>query len=128
MPVSSLTTKTRASDCSEIPIAERWRVPNSWLRLRASVKGSRQLAATIRLPRITTAPSCKGVSGSKILSSKLSEIKPSIGTPVSILSSKPVSRSKTINAPIFLRLIISVALVTAFSISSSSFSSSSLCL
>ena len=78
------------------------------------------------MPRIMTAPSCRGVSFSKIFSNRLSVTRPSMATPVSILSSKPTARSKTIRAPIFRCPMITVALATVSIISFNSASSSSI--
>ena len=79
----------------------------------------------IRLPRMMTAPSCKGVSFSKIFNRRLSVTSPSILMPVSILSSSPTALSNTIRAPTFLCPIMTAALATASIMSFSSASSSS---
>ena len=54
-----------ASDSSLMPTAARWRVP-SVPPIGASVRGRTQAAARMRLPRMITAPSCRGVFGVKI--------------------------------------------------------------
>ena len=59
-PVSSETTTHRASECSLMPTAARCRVPSSLLMFRLEDKGSRQPAALMRPPLMTTAPSCRG--------------------------------------------------------------------
>ena len=70
MPVSSDTTIATASVSSESPIAARWRLPSVRLSSGWTVSGRKQAAAATRLPWITTAPSCSGVAGWKMLTSR----------------------------------------------------------
>ena len=58
-PVSSETTTMMASEISLMPIAARCRVPND-LGTSLCVTGRMHLAATIRSPSISAAPSCSG--------------------------------------------------------------------
>ena len=70
MPVSSETTTARASVSSVTPMAARWRLPSSRESCGFTVRGRKQAAAATRLPWMTTAPSCSGVPGLKMLISR----------------------------------------------------------
>ena len=108
MPVSSETMTLTASVDSVMPMAARWRVPSSREREWSSVSCKMQAAATMRSPRTITAPSCKGVFGSKMFSISGAEISPSMTVPESMTSASPVCRSKTIRAPMrFLDMLFS---------------------
>ena len=62
-PVSSDTTSTSASLCSERPIAARCRVPSFFPLITVFVRGS-TLAAEMNWFSLTkTAPSCRGFPG-----------------------------------------------------------------
>ena len=69
-PVSSETTTASASVSSVTPMAARWRLPSSRERAGLTVRGRKHAAAATRLPWITTAPSCSGVPGLKMLISR----------------------------------------------------------
>ena len=98
-PFSSDTTTTTASVCSVIPRAARWRVPKRSVWTVVSASGRSAPAARIASPRMITAPSWSAVRGMKIVRSRSAERSPWIITPVSAISSSPVSRSITMSAP-----------------------------
>ena len=113
VPVSSLTTTTSASHCSERPMAARWRVPSSVESERFSVSGSRQPAAIRRLPRTMAAPSCSGVFGMKTFKRKSAVMRPSIWMPVALMSLRPMLRSMTMSAPVLLADMTLTALASS---------------
>lgn len=75
---------------SVTPMAARWRVPSCLEMEFSSVRGRKQPAATMRVPRMTVAPSCRGVLGSKMFSSSGAETMESMGLPVSMMSPRAV--------------------------------------
>ena len=109
MPVSSDTISDTASVVSVMPMAARWRVPRSRLMVGSSESGSMQAAALMRRLRSIIAPSCSGVLGSNMFSISGALISASTRVPVSITSPRPVCRSMTISAPIFLRAMSFIA-------------------
>ncbi len=109
MPVSSETTSDTASLCSVIPMAERCLAPSSLARKEFSARGRKQAAANTLLPCTMTAPSCRGVLGSKMLTISSAVTRASILTPLSMYSCRPVFRMKTISAPTLRRDSASVA-------------------
>ena len=88
-----------------------------------SLRDRMQAAARMRVPRITTAPSCRGVLGSKIFSKRAAEIWELSEVPVSVMSFRPICCSITISAPTRRRLRVSRQLV--ISRTTASFSSRS---
>ena len=124
VPVSSLTTKIKASHCSERPIAARWRVPSSLERPAFSVSGSKQPADNNLFPRMIAAPSCKGVLTKKIFPKSSAVILASSFIPVSLMSFKPIRLSITKSAPVFVAdsdfAAVTISLIIFFASSSSS--------
>jgi hypothetical protein len=53
-----------------MPMAARWRVPRSFESSGFKVSGRKQAAAATRWRRTTTAPSCSGVAGLKMVTSR----------------------------------------------------------
>src|SRR5437660_7808619 len=77
--VSSDTTSTVASVSSDKPSAARWRVPSDLSATLNWVSGSTHPAPMMRSPRTSTAPSCSGEYGVKIVVSRSAETFASIG-------------------------------------------------
>ena len=111
-PFSSDTTTATASVSSVMPSAARCRVPNRSERV-ISVSGSSAAAARMRSPRMMTAPSWSSVAGPKIVHSSSCDRSAWSMTPVSAISSRPVSRSSTMSAPWPSRDRIPAALATS---------------
>src|SRR5437588_824919 len=98
--VSSANTNTVASVSSERPSAARWRVPSDLSATLDCVRGSTHPAPMMRSPRTSTAPSCRGEYGVKIVVSRSAETLASIGTPEEMNSSRPMSPSTAMMAPV----------------------------
>ena len=86
LPVSSDTTIATLSDSFEIPSAALCLVPSSFAISWSLASGNIHAAAVILFALITTAPSCNGVFGTKILTNNCGDISELIITPESIIS------------------------------------------
>ena len=124
LPVSSLTTTANASLSWEIPMAARWRRPNSFGISRSWLTGKMQPAALTRFLEIITAPSCNGEFLKKIFSNKRWLMFASITSPVAIMSSNGTDCSITIKAPTFPLLIFMADITIGMMVSLTSFWSS----
>ena len=102
LPVSSETISEIQSVSSEIPNAALCLVPNLLLIFKLSLVGKTAPALVILSPWIITPPSCNGLLGKKIEISKSLDISAYIFFYFSIYSSKLLSLSITIKAPILI--------------------------
>ena len=86
-----------------MPIPARCRMPRSRLRFTFLLKGSIQPAPKIRPRRMMTAPSCMGALTKKMFFSSSEDTAASSVVPLRTMSSRWMSRSKTISTPVLLR-------------------------
>ena len=99
LPVSSETMITTASVLSLRPTPALCRVPRSEESLRFSDSGSTQPAASARLLRMISAPSCSAALGKKMLRISSCEIAASVRVPDTQICSSELLRSNAIRAP-----------------------------
>ena len=100
VPVSSETMTTTASEFSLMPMPARWRIPRSRLRFTFFDSGSIQPPARMRPSRMMTAPSCIAALTKKMFFSSSLLTCASTMVPVRAISSRLISRSKTISTPV----------------------------
>ena len=100
VPVSSETMTTTASEFSLMPMPARWRMPRARLRFTFFDSGSIQPPARMRPSRMMTAPSCIAALTKKMFFSSSLLTCASTMVPVRAISSRLISRSKTISTPV----------------------------